>query len=62
MTSVILTRRAMLSGSALVGLGTLLTACGQQAATEASAPASAVNSPSETASAYPGLAAADPRR
>ena len=34
MTSVILTRRAMLSGGALVGLGSLLAACGQQANNE----------------------------
>ena len=50
MTSVILTRRAMLSGGAFVGLGALLAACGQQAANEASASASAA-APSETASA-----------
>ena len=35
MTSTIFTRRAMLSGSALLGLGTLLAACGQQANSEA---------------------------
>lgn len=39
MTSTILTRRTMLSGSALLGLGTLLAACGQQAANEAGASA-----------------------
>ena len=49
MTSVFLTRRAMLSGSALVGLGALLAACGQQANNEAAATASAA--PSETVSA-----------
>ncbi len=49
MTSVILTRRAMLSGGAFVGLGTLLAACGQQATNEAAATATAA--PSETASA-----------
>lgn len=49
MTSVFLTRRAMLSGGAFVGLGALLAACGQQAANEASAPASTAQS--ETASA-----------
>ena len=49
MTSVIITRRAMLSGSALVGLGALLAACGQQANNEAAATASAA--PSESASA-----------
>ena len=37
MTSTIFTRRAMLSGSALLGLGTLLAACGQQANSEAAA-------------------------
>ena len=51
MTSVILTRRAMLNGGALMGFGALLAACGQQAANEASVPATAVNSPGETASA-----------
>lgn len=51
MTSVILTRRAMLSSGAMLGLGTLLTACGQQAANEASASASSTTAPSETASA-----------
>ena len=49
MTSVFLTRRAILSGSALLGLGTLLAACGQQASNEATATATAA--PSETASA-----------
>ena len=49
MTSVFLTRRAMLSSGALVGVGTLLAACGQQANNEAVAAASAA--PSETASA-----------
>lgn len=51
MTSVILTRRAMLSGGALMGLSTLLAACGQQAANEAGASASSTAVPSETASA-----------
>ena len=51
MTSVILSRRAMLSGGALMGLGTLLAACGQQAANEATASASSTAAPSETASA-----------
>ena len=37
MTSVILTRRAMLSGGTLLGFSALLAACGQQAANEASA-------------------------
>ncbi|WP_303957944.1 DUF6318 family protein [Rothia mucilaginosa] len=49
MTSVFLTRRAMLSSGALVGVGTLLAACGQQANNEAVAAASAA--PSETATA-----------
>lgn len=49
MTSVIITRRAMLSGGVLVGIGALLAACGQQANNEASASAA----PSETASATP---------
>lgn len=49
MTSVFLTRRAMLSGSAMLSIGTLFAACGQQAANEAVAAASAA--PSETASA-----------
>ena len=51
MTSVFLTRRAMLSGGAFLGLGTLLAACGQQAANEASASSSSTAAPSETASA-----------
>lgn len=51
MTSVFLTRRVMLSSGALVGLGTLLAACGQQAANEASASASSTAAPSETAPA-----------
>ena len=46
MTSVFLTRRAMLSSGALVGVGTLLAACGQQANNEAASAA-----PSETATA-----------
>lgn len=46
MTSVFLTRRAMLSGGAMLSIGTLFAACGQQAANEASASAA----PSETAS------------
>ena len=49
MTSILLTRRAMLSGGAFVGLGALLAACGQQANNEGAATASAA--PSETASA-----------
>ena len=50
MTSVILTRRAMLSGGTLLGLGALLAACGQQANNEAAATAS--TTPSESASAF----------
>ena len=49
MTSILLTRRAMLSGGAFVGIGALLAACGQQTANEAAATASAA--PSESASA-----------
>ena len=49
MTSVFLTRRAMLSSGALAGIGALLAACGQQANNEAAATTSAA--PSETASA-----------
>ena len=51
MTSVFLTRRAMLSGGAFLGMSALLSACGQQAANEAGASASSVATPSETASA-----------
>ena len=51
MTSVIFTRRAMLSSGTLMGLSTLLAACGQQAANEAGASASSTAAPSETASA-----------
>ena len=51
MTSVIFTRRAMLSSGTLMGLSTLLAACGQQAANEAGASASSTATPSETASA-----------
>jgi len=49
MTSVFLTRRALLNGGALMGLSTLLGACGQQANNEAAATTSAA--PSETTSA-----------
>ena len=48
MASRIINRRAMLSGGALVGLGALLAACGQQANNEA---ASSTAAPSETTSA-----------
>lgn len=51
MTSVFLTRRTLLGGGALVGVGTLLAACGQQANNEASSSASSTAAPSETASA-----------
>ncbi|BAS19332.1 DUF6318 family protein [Rothia mucilaginosa] len=51
MTSVFLTRRAVLSGGALLGMSALLAACGQQAANEASVSASSSATPSETASA-----------
>lgn len=50
MTSVFLTRRAMLSGSAMLSIGTLFAACGQQANNEAAATAS--TTPSESASAF----------
>ena len=49
MSSFVLNRRAVLSGGALVGIGALLAACGQQANNEAAATASAA--PSDTASA-----------
>ena len=49
--SVFLTRRALLSGGAFVGLGALLAACGQQANNEAGASASSTATPGETASA-----------
>ena len=49
MDSTIFNRRTLLGGGALVGLGALLAACGQQANNEAAATASAA--PSETASA-----------
>ena len=49
MDSTIFNRRTLLGSGALVGLGALLAACGQQANNEAAATASVV--PSETASA-----------
>lgn len=49
MDSTIFNRRTLLGSGALVGLGALLTACGQQASNEAAATASAA--PSETAAA-----------
>ena len=54
MISNLLTRRAMLGGGAMLGIGALLAACGQQAANEAGASASsttATAAPSESASA-----------
>lgn len=51
MTSTIFTRRALLSGGTILGIGALLAACGQQAANEASASSSSTAAPSETASA-----------
>ena len=52
MTSTIFTRRAMLSGGTLLGIGALLAACGQQANNEAGASASSIAAtPSETTSA-----------
>ena len=52
MGSDIINRRTLLTGTALLGLGGLLTACGQQVANEASASASsAAATPSETTSA-----------
>ena len=48
MDSTILNRRTLLGSGALVGLGALLTACGQQANNEAAATATAA--PSESAS------------
>lgn len=51
MTSTLFTRRAMLSGGALLGLGTLLAACGQQATNEASASVPSTATPTEAASA-----------
>ena len=41
MDSTIFNRRTLLGGGALVGLGALLAACGQQANNEAAATASA---------------------
>ena len=49
MDSTIFNRRTLLGSGALVGIGALLAACGQQANNEAAAAASAA--PSETASA-----------
>ena len=51
MTSTIFTRRAILSGGMMLGMSTLLAACGQQANNEASASASSTAAPSESASA-----------
>ena len=46
MDSTIFNRRALLGSGALVGLGALLAACGQQANNEAAATASAAPLPS----------------
>ena len=54
MTSVFLTRRAMLSSGTLLGLGALLGACGQQANNEATATASAASAPPSTIRGYSG--------
>ena len=51
MDSTILNRRTLLGGGALVGLGALLAACGQQASNEAAATATAAPSESTSASA-----------
>ena len=51
MNSTILNRRNLLGGGALVGLGALLAACGQQANNEAAATTSAAPSESTSASA-----------
>ena len=51
MESTIFTRRTLLGGGTLVGLGALLTACGQQANNEAAATATAAPSESAAASA-----------
>ena len=51
MTSVFLTRRAMLSGGTILGMSALLAACGQQANNEATATASAAPSKTTSASA-----------
>ena len=56
MDSTIFNRRTLLGSGALVGLGALLAACGQQANNEAAATASAA--PSETASATAAAASA----
>ena len=50
MNSTIFTRRTLLGGGTLVGLGALLAACGQQASNEAAASASS-GAPGETAAA-----------
>ena len=51
MDSTIFNRRTLLGSGALVGLGALLAACGQQANNEAAASASSTAVPSESASA-----------
>ncbi len=59
MGSDTINRRTLLTGTALLGLGGLLTACGQQAASEAGASASSPATPSETASAIASEAASE---
>ena len=59
MTSTLMTRRAMLSGGTMLGLGTLLAACGQQAADEATASVPSTAVPSETATAAASEAASE---
>ena len=58
MDSTIFNRRTLLGSGALVGIGALLAACGQQANSEAAATASAT--PSETASASAAAASESP--
>lgn len=57
MGSDIINRRTLLTGTALLGLGGLLTACGQQAANEAATTATAA--PSETATGVASEAASE---
>ena len=49
MDSTIFNRRTLLGSGALVGIGALLAACGQQANNEAGASASSTATPGETA-------------
>ena len=59
MGSDTINRRTLLTGTALLGLGGLLTACGQQAASEAGASLSSSATPSETATAAASEAASE---